>query len=438
MRVGVIGGGISGLSCAYELARLGCQVLVFEQAEELGGELRTFRVGGERLEGFYHHLFLSDTDITALMGELGLGPSLRWIPSQVGYLVGGKIYPFVTPLDLLRFSPLSLLQRVRVGLGSLSLRRRSSWHDLEGVTAQEWLKRHLGDRAFEVVWLPLLRGKFGDYAGEISMAWLWNKVRLRFGSRGFTMARERLGYLEGSFYRVIEALAQALARMGGQVFLNTRISRVAVQNGQATGVEGGAKAFPLDRVVAAIPSPAFLPLVPELDGDYRARLEAIPYLAALVLVLVLRHRFSPVYWLNIGDPGFPFVATIEHTNFISPSRYGGKRVLYVTNYLPPTSPLYPLSSQELLARYLPHLRRINPQFDLDWVEEVHLFRDGAAQPVVGVGYAQKIPPQRTPILGLYLMNATQIYPQDRGMNYSVRLGRQVARLVAGEKGEGRD
>jgi protoporphyrinogen oxidase len=182
-------------------------------------------------------------------------------------------------------------------------------------------------------------------------------------------------------------------------------------------------------VVATIPSFAFLPIAPDLPEGYAAKLRQVRYQAAACLALEMDRSLSPIYWLNIADRNVPFVGAIEHTNFIPPETYGDARVLYLTNYLAPSDRLYSLSTDDLLAEYTPHLRQINPAFRQDWVRRAWLFRDNAGQPIFTTNFSQQVPDHRTPVTGLYLANTTQIYPEDRGMNYSVRLGQRVARLV---------
>jgi len=417
---------VAGLSAAWRLLQAGAEVCLWERDKDLGGQVRTFNLGGNRLEGFYHHIFRSDTDIIDLLGELGLGEDLRWLPSRTGFFHGGKVYPFGTPLDLLRFSPLGLCDRVRLGLLSLRLQRTRSGEGFEDVTAQEWLKSHAGEKAYRVVWEPLLRGKFGEKAAEISMVWLWSKMRLRFGSRGRAMQRELLGYLSGSFGRMVDALKEDIEKRGGLVYTGTPVDRIRVGEGGVEGIEAGGKFQPCDSVIATTSLEVFRRVAPGLPAEFGA---GIPYMGAACLVLVLDRPLTNVYWLNIADPKVPFVALVEHTNLVSPGEYGGRRVAYISNYLSTTAPLYALGKEALLDYYLPALKRIAPGFTPDWVKEYHVFKEAYAQPVVTVGYSRRLPPHRTLVKGLYLANTSQIYPEDRGMNYSIRLGKMAAGLV---------
>ena len=437
MKVGIIGAGAAGLAAAHHLVKAGHKAVVYEGAPFLGGQASTFDVGGGRLERGYHHLFTSDTDIVELIHELGLGSKLAWIQSKVGIFHGGKIYNFVTPLDLLRFTPLSLVDRLRLGLVTLLVRRMKDWRKLEGFVASDWVRRYAGKGVYDVVWGPLLRGKFGAHYDKVGMPWFWGKIQTRFASRGKGlrgMQRERLGYPMGSFAEIFEVLAGRINSLGGEVRLSTPVSSIEVTDGRATGLEiqvakGESSREEFDAIISTTPSYVFPRLVPSLPQDYIDKLSRVDYLAAVLVILVLKEPFSHIYWLNIADSEIPFVGLIEQTNFVDPSLYGGKHILYISNYLGDDNPLFNMEKEELLEEYIPHLKKINPKFDRSWIEEFYHHKVAAAQPIIGVNYSQQIPDHRTPIDGLYLANTTQIYPEDRGTNYSVRMGKNVADMI---------
>jgi protoporphyrinogen oxidase len=439
VNVVVIGGGVAGLAAAYELVRAGHDVRLFEGGPVLGGQVRTFEVGVGRLEVFYHHLFRSDSEVAALIDELGLGADLEWIDSKVAFAAGGRIYPFAGALDLLRFTRVSVLTRLRLGLAALWLRRKTDWQSYEGRRAKDWIERWTGREGYERVWGPLLRAKFGERAADVSMVWFWGKVHLRFASRpGGSLAREQLGYLRGSFGRLVDALVAAIRERGGSVEAGRPAARVLVSDGCVSGVElaplDGAPStvVPADAVIATVPSYAFRQIAPPLGDAYEERLEAVEYQWATVLVLALDRPLSAHYWLTMTDEDCPFVVAVEQTNFVPAERYGGRHVVYFSNYCEPGDPIVEETAEQVLARYLPFIRRINPDFDPSWVREQWLFTDRAGQPVVDAQYHERIPPHRTPVRGLYLANTTQVYPEDRGQNYSIRMGRRVARLAVAD------
>ncbi len=440
MRVGIIGGGVAGLAAAYDLTAQGHYAEVFEVAPFLGGQASTFPVGGGRLERGYHHLFVSDTSITELIHELGLGDKLAWLESKVGLFHDGRIWDFSTPMDLLRFKPLSLWDRFRVGLWTLRLQRTADYSKFEDITARDWLSKHMGRKAYEVLFEPLLRGKFGDHYDQVSMTWLWGKVRLRVASRGKTLQKERLGYPMGSFGEVIDALAGRVREQGGEVHTSSFVSQILIEDERATGlkVQLGRESNPeqkeYDVVIATTPSYVFTRLVPPMPDDYQEMLTGVSYLSAVLLILELDRPLTQKYWINIApnpdtDGDMPFVGIIEHTNMIDKSLYGGRHIVYISNYPDRDNDLYKMEPDELLELFVPHLRKLNPDFERSWVQNYHHHRVDGAQPIIGRNYSQRIPPHRTPVNGLYLANTTQIFPEDRGTNYSIRMGRQVAQMV---------
>ena len=433
MRVGIIGGGGAGLAAALELTSRGHFAEVFEAAPFLGGQASTFEVGGGQLERGYHHLFVSDTDMVELIDELGLGDSMEWLESKVGLFHGGRIWDFATPLDLLRFSPLSFAQRIRLGLWTFLLQKTRNWRKFEDVTAAEWTRRHMGEAAYRVIWEPMLRGKFGDYYDQVSMTWLWGKIYLRVASRK-RMQKERLGYPMCSFGKVFDVCGERILEQGGQVHIGAAVRRINVTGEAATGltasVAGGPEqSFEYDAVIATTPSYIFTRLAPDLPEDYRGVLESARYLAAVLLILVLDRPLTSKYWLNVADRALPFVGVIEHTNMIDRNLYGGRHIVYLTNYPDRESELYRKEPAELLEEFVPYLQRLNPDFKREWILEYYHHRVDGAQPIIGVNYSERIPEHRTPFKSLYLANTTQIYPEDRGTNYSVRMGRQVARMA---------
>lgn len=432
--VGIIGGGVAGLTAAYRLLQGGYGVHLFEAGPSLGGLVRTFEVGGEPVECFYHHLFTTDTAAIRMIQELGLGDRLLWRPSTVGVFYRDRIYPFVTPLDLLRFTPVSPWDRVRLGMMALQLRRRRDSAPFEQVTAADWIRRFAGQRNLDVVWGPLLRGKFGAMAEQVVMTWLWHKVHLRFASRsGGPWQKEVLGYLLGSFGVWIEALVQRIRDLGGQMEAGRPVQEIVSEEGRiALRFADQSPPEPFDAVVATVGNRAFLRLAPQLPDDYVAKLQGTGYQDALCLVLSLKRPLTQMYWLNVSDDSIPFIAVIEHTNLVGSQRYGGEHIVYISNYLSRESPLLRMDVDQVCDLYLPHLKRINPSFDESWINGRWLFHGAEAQPVFTVGAAARIPDHRTPTPGLYLANMAQIYPQDRGQNYSILLGEKIAEIVASD------
>jgi protoporphyrinogen oxidase len=430
-RIGVIGGGFAGLTAAYRLATAGHQVTLWER-NQYGGQAGTFAVADTELEIFYHHLFRSDHAIQDLAEELGIGDKLIWHPSSVGYFTDGTIYPLNGALDVLRLGSIPFIDRVRLGAVTFYLQQRKNWKPFEHVTAHAWLQRALGKRAYDKTLGAQLRAKFGKAYDQVAMVWFWGKIWLRTTSRSNPLDQEMLGYFDGSFRTMVDALVRGCERAGVDMRLGAAITDLGQSSASdtwivATGDRQGQETF--DALIATVPSPVFEKMVPGLPANYVAKLRELDYEAAVVAILELDRPLTDIYWLNIADDDMPFTGIIEHTNFIDPEVYGGRRFVYLSKYLEPEHPYFRMPHDELIRAYLPHLERVNPEFDEGWIRNAWVFRERAAQPIIPLNYSEKIPPHRTPLQGLYLANTTQIYPEDRGTNYSVRLGNDIAALV---------
>ena len=435
MKVGIIGGGVAGMVAAYRLSQQGHQVGLYEASPFLGGLVRTFDPGGDRLEAFYHHLFSTATTIIKLIEELGLGDKMTWRTSKVGFYREGKLYDFVTATDLLKYTPAPLLDRVRMGLAALYLRRQADGTRYESITAADWIKRYMGKGAYDTVWGPLLRGKFGDAHDQLAMVWLWSKVHLRFASRKGVSQQEELGYLLGSFGTYIEELERRLvADENVEVHTATAVQQVVVEEGRARGLQLADGRVDYDAIIGCMPAHVFQKLAPQLPESYAEKLTGVRWQSAMCYIMALDRPLTPLYWLNISDDEIPFIAAVEHTNFIEPERYNGRHIVYLSNYLNPDHPYMAMDVDEIEREYLPHLTKLNPAFSPDWIKDRWLFKGPYAQPVVTIGYRERIPEHRTPIGGLYLATMSQIYPEDRGQNYSIKMGEEVAKMAVEDFG----
>lgn len=427
----VIGGGFTGLAAAYELTRRGVRVTVLEKDSEVGGLACSFKVDGERLEKFYHHWFTSDEHVTALIRELNAEERVVYRATRTGMYFANKLFRLSTPLDVLRFKPLRLVNRIRLGLLVLRARAVKDWRELESLTAEAWLLRMCGREVYDLVWEPLLRGKFGPFAADISAVWFWNKLKLRGGSRSKSGA-EVLVYYRGGFAALAERIAAEVQSAGGQIQTGVSADSLNVKDGRVTHVNTSMGKIEADAVIATPALPIIADLVePYISPEYVGQLKRINYLANICLVLELDRSLSDRYWLNVNDPNFPFVAVIEHTNFEPAATYGGRHIVYLSKYLPETDTLYRMADQQALEYCVPHLQRMFPEFERNWIQRSHVWRAQYAQPIVVRGYRDLIPPVETPLEGFYISTMAQIYPEDRGTNYAIREGRAVARLVAG-------
>jgi protoporphyrinogen oxidase len=426
-RIAIVGAGPAGLAAAYDLARAGAQVVIFEAGPQVGGLAAGFKAAhwDWSLEKFYHHWFATDSAILGLIQELGWRNQVLFPrPYTVAY-VKGKFEPLDSPLTALRFLlrnyPLSDL--FRFGIATLYLRLTPWWQPLEKVTAAEWARRWYGPRLYELLWRPLLVGKFGeDNLNVVNMAWLWARLHAR---------TTRLGTFTGGFQAFMDKLAEVVRGQGTEIRLNCPVTGLfALPSGQVSVETGGVRET-FDAVISTS-SPALMArLAPDLPASYSDSLRALKSMGAVVLVLALDRPLTKYYWHSIPkDAGFPFLALVEHTNYMRPEHYGGDHLIYIGDYLDPSHEHFRLSADELLERFLPSLPRFNPAFDRSWIKQVWLWKTPYAQPVPPVNHSQHIPAIRTPMKGLYFASMSQVYPWDRGTNFAVEIGRKTAAMVA--------
>jgi protoporphyrinogen oxidase len=424
-RVGIIGAGVAGLAAAYDLTRQGYPVVIYEGLPVVGGLAAGFKAPhwDWPLERYYHHLFQSDDEILNLAQEVGAEFFFRRPITAMWHK--GRGYAFDSPLRVLLFPHLSLPQKIRMGLVIAYLRYLSrNWRRFERVTADAWLSRWMGRAAYEALWQPLLIGKFGDHYRDVNLAWFWARIYKRSPA---------LGYFVGGFQAFADRLADRVRAQGGEIRLATLVESIRLRpegSGLTVRTPSGEETF---AAVIATVSPALMAKVaPDLPDAYLSRLRRLRSMGAVVMTLALdRPLTKGLYWINLPKKeGFPFLALVEHTNYIEPERYGGDHLVYLGDYLDPGHPYFQMSQGELLETFLPALPRFNPEFQRSWVKGVWLHRTTYAQPVPPVNYSTYIPALETPVPGLYFASMSQVYPWDRGTNYAVEIGRRAGRLVS--------
>ncbi len=417
--VAIVGGGFTGLTAARELLKKGYSVSVFEKEPVFGGLASGFEIlPGISLEKFYHHWFTNDDDVLNLCRELGIFKKLNFLPSKTSIYAQGKIFPFDGPLAVLKFSPLKFIDRIRFGLVSLILKLVGNSPSMEKQTAVDFIKNWYGQNSFEIVWEPLLKGKFAQFHDSISLTWFWARIKKR---------TFKLVYPSGGFQVVIDALTDHIKHLGGQLKSGVSIESIKQETG-SWQITSGNKISSFDALIVTSSIKTFIKMFPHLPEDYKIKIDSIKYISAQILILVLKKSLTPYYWVNINEKDFPFLALVEQTNFMKSQDYGGYRVVYLGNYLPDGDERLAMSKEQLIDLYEPYLKKINSQFDRSWVVKAVSFVGPFAQPIVDTSYKEKIPAFVVPgYANLFLATMAQVYPWDRGTNYAVKLAKDLVR-----------
>ena len=430
-RVAIIGGGITGLTAAYDLARAAgssVAITIYESSSQLGGLAAGFKGRPEwewPLEQYYHHLFTSDRAMFDLVREIGMADALKLYRPNTGIHYQGKDYPLDSVTRILSFPAIPFIDRLRMGLVIAYLRfdPRKPWRHFDKLRAEEWTRRWMGDRAWDAAWQFQLEGKFGAHYKEVNMAWLWARIYTR---------TPKLGYFDGGFQAFANNFGDTVRKLGVQIQLGTGVEaiRPEASGGFAVQVKDAPVAH-YDRVLSTVGPGLMQRLTPDLPATYLGQLSKLKSMGAVVLTVALNRRLTEqMYWISLPKrEGIPLLAMVEHTNMIDPVHYAGDHLLYLGNYLEPDHPYFSMDAEQLVAEFSPYLKRFNPAFQPNWITGAWVHKAKYAQPIPPVGYLEMIPAIRTPLSGLYFASMSQVYPWDRGTNYAVELGHNVAKMM---------
>jgi protoporphyrinogen oxidase len=427
--IAILGAGFGGMAAAYDLVRAGNNVTIYEAADHTGGLASGFKAPNWdwTVEKYYHHWFASDRHMLAMFDELGWRERVIYTRPYTVMYHQGKYYPFDSILQALIFPGLGYgINKMRFGLVGLYLRLTNNWHPFEKVTVDEWMRRWAGDRVYEKMWEPLVIGKFGErHARQVNMAWMWARFKAR---------TTQLGTYQGGFQAFADQLADHLRQLGVHILLKAPVQRILPEKSGKLTLESSKGVESYDQCLVTTSPRLLVQIAPSLSPDYLKGLLDLKSMGAVVLVLSLKHQLSEkgYYWYNLPkSAGYPFLALVEHTNFVSAEHFGGEHIVYCGDYLEPEHEYFQLNHDELLRRFLPALKRINPSFEQNWVINSWLNRTQYAQPVPLVNHSRNIPDIVTPIPGLYFASMSQVYPWDRGTNFAVEIGRRAARIMMG-------
>ena len=426
MKIAIIGAGYAGLSAAYDLRKAGHEVTIYESANFAGGLAAGFKEPhwDWSVEKFYHHWFQSDDSMLGLIEELGWDDKVIFPRPLTVMLYKDKFHPFDSILNALLFPGLGFgLNKIRFGFVGLFLRLTNNWKALEKVTADSWMMKWAGKQVYEQMWKPLLVGKFGPFYKDVNMAWMWARIKAR---------TTRLGTFEGGFQRFSDMFAEKLRGMGVEIRLGVGVKFIKKNQASGLFIDAGGVVESFDQVLVTTSPNLIAKMCPDLPEDYLKGLLELKSMGAVVMVLSLKHKLSKdgYYWFNLPkDVGYPMLALVEHTNFVSKEHFGNDHIVYAGDYLELGHEYFSLSDEELLERFLPAFEKINPEFSREWINKVWVNKTNYAQPVPLVNHSKNIPAIQTPIDGLYFASMSQVYPWDRGTNFAVEIGRRAARMI---------
>lgn len=425
--VAVVGGGPMGLAAAYRLLKQGCAVTLYEADDQLGGMSASFLFDGIRIERYYHFICKSDDPYFELMSELGIRDKLRWKVTRMGYYYRGSLRDWGEPFALLKFPDLDIISKIRYGLLAFTSTKRRNWQRLDDVDAVTWLKRWVGQRAYDILWRPLFDLKFHHFTDNLSAAWIWARLR-RVGTSRRNLFQEEMGYLEGGSGTFLDRIAEEIQRLGGEIRLGEPVREIRITDGMLEGVVTDRGVAGFDTVISTVPMPYVSKMVPSLPAEIRDGYDSVNNIAVVCVLVHLDRPLTPYFWLNISDPDIHIPGFIEYSN-LNPL---GGHIVYAPFYIPGDHMDYQRDNAFFIDKVRQYLFTINPELDDSSILKISAGRYLYAQPICEPEFAKRLPPVNPGVKGLYIADTCYYYPEDRSISESVQLGRKLADMAVAQ------
>lgn len=419
-RYAVLGAGPMGLMAAMELLRRGHEVDIYERDDRIGGMSASFNFDGFDIERYYHFICKTDYPLFDLLGELGLSDKLRWTDTKMGFFYNGRLYKWGTPFALLAFDGLGLISKIRYGLHAMFAKGIKDWRPYDKIRATTWLRKWVGERAYNVLWKRLFDLKLFEHSDDISAAWIGTRIKRVALSRR-SLVQETMGYLEGGSTTLLKEMERFILERGGRIHLKSGIDKVNVADGRVSSILVNGEERACNAVISTAPIQYVPKLVPDLPADFTARINAIKNIPVACVILKLKQPLSENFWMNINDPSIEIPGVIEYSNLnqMSPS------ILYAPFYMPKTHPKWARTNDQLIDEVVGYLGKLNPSFSTDWVLSRHCHRYDFAQAICPPGFYDMLPSMKTPIAGLYMADTAYYYPEDRSINESIHVAKAL-------------
>ncbi len=421
-RVAVLGAGPMGLAVAYQLVLDGYKPVVFEADDRVGGMTASFDFGGLQIERYYHFHCTSDKAFLKVLDELDLADRMHWVETKMGYWYQNRLQAWGNPLALLRFQGLGLVAKLRYGLHAFWCTKRNDWRPLDTVEATGWIRRWVGDEAWEVLWRRLFDFKFYDHADNLSAAWIWSRIR-RIGRSRYNLFKEKLGYLDGGSDTLLQGMQAYIEANGGEIRLRAPVSQVIIELERVCGLQLGEQVENFDRVISTIPLPYVPRLMPGLPAEILQKFRAVKNIAVVCVIAKLAKRVTDKFWLNTNDPEMDIPGLVEYTNL----RPLEQHVVYVPFYMPGEHEKFNDTDEIFIEKVKRYLKKINNQLKDEDFLEMRASRYRYAQPICQPGYLDQLPTTQMPVNGLWVADTSYYYPEDRGISESINFGRKLAK-----------
>ncbi len=424
-KIAIVGSGFLGLTLALRLSEAGHRVTVFESAPEIGGLASAWRIGGVVWDRHYHVTLLSDLFTRKIVDEIGLGGEFEWVETKTGFYTDGELYSMSNTLEFLRFPPLGLAGKMRLGGTIFFASRVKDWRALEKVSVEEWLTRLSGRKTFNKIWRPLLKAKLGAAYKETSAAFIWATIQRMYAARNSGLKKEMFGYVRGGYARVLESFSEVLRERGVEIRLDAKISEVKrVERSKwqvrTSNPQSQMPNQKFDCLILTCSSNVAAQIVPELTDTEKSKLRGVRYQGIVCASVLLKKSLSPYYVTNITDET-PFTGIIEMSALVDKREFGGNALVYLPKYVAPDDELFDRSDEEIEAAFVAALEKMYPAFARTDVLEFKVSRVRQVFPLPVLNYSETLPPVTTSLDGLFILNSSQITNGTLNVNETIQL-----------------
>jgi len=434
VKVGIIGGGMMGLATAHFLAKSGIQVTILEKDKQIGGLSRSEKImPGLTCDRFYHVILTMDGDLLEFLDEIGLSQDVQFRETKTGFYTDGQLHSMSNTLEFLRFKPLSFWNKLRLGAGILYASKINNNASLQNIYAKTWLIRVFGQENFEKIWEPLLKSKLGSAKDQASGSFIWACINRYYGTRHESAKKEMMGCVRGGYDSILNHLQDNLLKNSVTILTDYEVEAIEpTENGCVRVACNSGESFNFDRAVVTVPNPQIIPMCPRMPDHFKKLLEKISYMSLVCVTLVLKKSLSPFYITNITDPDLPFTGLIEMSHVIPTEIADDSALIYLPKYLASDDSLFHKSDKRILDAFLQGLSRMFPEFSIEDVVAQSVNREVYVQPIQETGYADMIPPMKTPLENIYLVNTSMIVNSTLNNNQVIQLARKMSDFLLHE------
>ena len=407
--VAIVGGGVLGMYLSWRLSDAGINVTLIESAARTGGLASPSRIGTVEWDRFYHVILMSDTNLIGMLRELGLESELRWGITKTGFYTDDNLVSMSNALEFLRFPPLNIVDKLRLGATIFYASRIRNWKSLEAILAVDWLKKWSGRRVLEKIWLPLLKSKLGENYKVASAAFIWAIIARMYAARRADLKQEKFGYVQGGYATILGGLQKRLDDVGVMTRYDATVKEVSgATNGVSITTEEGITQH-FDHAIMTVSSDLVANMCVQLTHAEKNRLRNITYQGIICTSFLLKSPLSQFYVTNITDSSIPVTGIIEMTTLVDPDNFGGNSLVYIPQYLTQSSEYWAKTDEEVYEDCISALERMYPEFDRTQVISRKIARARTVLAISTLEYSNRLRPAiNTSLSNVSIVNSAQI------------------------------